>query len=112
MTTNSQRDIARGGKRWLLLMGPLAILLTIWLYTIDRYLSENDREIRKGELLRVLRTAQSSVPSVSYDDRQGGFDDSSGGLEAQLSAVGKVKEARPDLQGEAKAEAGQDVPSL
>jgi hypothetical protein len=67
----TENDIAKGGRRWFILMLPLSIVLTIRLYMIDRYLAENEKEQEKGELLRELRTAQSSFDSVSYDGRQG-----------------------------------------
>jgi hypothetical protein len=87
-------EIARGGRRWFFLMGPLAIILTGRLYWIDRYLSENDKEEQKGAMLRELRTAQAGVGSVSYDDRQGGYSATSGGL-AGLIKVSPPKSTEP-----------------
>jgi hypothetical protein len=87
-------------------MGPLAIILTGRLYWIDRYLSENDKEEQKGVMLRELRTAQAGVGSVSYDDRQGGYSATSGGLSglikknppkvAELEVVAEVPAVTPE----------------
>ena len=91
-SSETKRDeIAKGGGRWFFLMGPLAIVLTAWLYQTDRYLMENDKEEQKGNMLRELRTAQSSVGSVSYDDRQGGYSATSGGLSGLIKSEKKVE---------------------
>jgi hypothetical protein len=101
-SSETKRDeIARGGRWWFFLMGPLAIFLTGRLYWIDRYLSENDKEEQKGAMLRELRTAQAGVGSVSYDDRQGGYSATSGGLsgllkESRKSAVVPGVAAAPE----------------
>jgi len=89
-------------------MCPLAIVLTAQLYRIDRYLSENDKEEQKGAMLRELRTAQAGVGAVSYDDRQGGYSTTSGGL-AGLIKVSPPKGAEPEVVEEAPVESSDLV---
>jgi hypothetical protein len=112
--SETKRDeIAKGGRRWFFLMVPLSIILTAQLYRIDRYLSENDKEEQKGALLRELRTAQAGVGSVSYDDRQGGYATTSGGL-AGLIKMSPPKAAESEVAEQArleKAETNDSVPA-
>lgn len=89
----NQESVGRGGRRWFMLMGPLAIFLTIWLFNMDRYLTENDGEIVKGEVLRRLRTAQSGMDTVHYDNRQGGYDASSAGLYLKMKSADSASSA-------------------
>lgn len=105
----SHENIGRGGRRWFMLAGPFAILLTIWLFNMDRYLTENDGEIVKGEVLRRLRTAQSGMDSVHYDNRQGGYDASSAGLYLKMNSLEDSNSDAERISGQSGIQENSEV---
>jgi hypothetical protein len=58
------------GYRWFFIVGLIAVAFSVFLATVDKRLSESDSEKRLGETLRVLRTAQASLPARVTDSRQ------------------------------------------
>jgi hypothetical protein len=58
-----------GGKRWFFGAGIVAILLALTLWKIDDFLTYSDKEIRLGETLLELRSAQTSLNSDVSDSR-------------------------------------------
>jgi len=63
--------ISSDARRWFFGAGLVAILLSIFLATVDYRLSHSKGEQVLGSTLRELRTAQSALPSRVTDARQG-----------------------------------------
>jgi hypothetical protein len=67
---NKDSQVTQNSFRWLLIAGSVAVALTIFLYQVDNYLTTSDKEVRLGNTLRTLRTAQSDVSAGASDERQ------------------------------------------
>ena len=57
------------GMRWLFGAGTVAILFSVFLVSIDNYLTNSDREKRLNERMKEMRSAQTSLGSSSIDPR-------------------------------------------
>lgn len=62
--------VTRDGFRWLVLAGGAAVLLSIFLYRVDLYLTNSKAEQQLGETLREIRSAQAEVSPGVSDHRQ------------------------------------------
>ncbi|MCB0332019.1 MAG: hypothetical protein KDD55_00900 [Bdellovibrionales bacterium] len=59
----------RAGWTWLVVAGAIAIAFSLFLYNADERLTNSDRDVRLGQTLRELRTAQFTVSGAPSDLR-------------------------------------------
>lgn len=67
---DNNQAIARDAYIWLIGAGTFAVALSLFLALADHAMSRSDSELRLGETLREMRTAQASMHTRVTDPRQ------------------------------------------
>lgn len=62
-------DEIKSGYMWFVGAGIFAVMLSIALFSIDEMLSNSDSEKKLGAAIYELRSAQTSLPTGSFDER-------------------------------------------
>jgi hypothetical protein len=60
------------GTTWFFVVGPVGLLFILFLAKADLYLTYTDAEDRKNDSMHELRLAQTSLATVTLDERNAG----------------------------------------
>ena len=66
---NLNSEEMKSGRTWFFTAAILSILIALFLYNYDQYATNSDKEIIKGQEIKELRIAQSSLTSNNTDPR-------------------------------------------